>query len=231
MARRPASPLAVVFPLLVAASVALLVLRGLERAGVRRWVRAPGRVAALAGRPAGADHRRRDRGGHPVPGRRPRGAGLRPGGAPRRHRGRRRQGRRPGRRPDGRRVGRRAGRASEPPAAQAVSPVAGRHRGLPRPGPTAAAFGNQAVLAVDSRTFAAAADWGASGVLSRGRGAARGPAGQPGDAPGAAGRRHRPPGRRPRHAELLRRVVGAVRRRRRWCPRSPARRRPTGPAR
>ena len=40
VARRPASPLAVVFPLLVAASVALLVLRGLERAGVRRWVRA-----------------------------------------------------------------------------------------------------------------------------------------------------------------------------------------------
>ena len=33
------------------------------------------------------------------------------------------------------------------------------------------AFGNQAVLAVDSRTFANAADWGASGVLSRGRGA------------------------------------------------------------
>jgi putative ABC transport system permease protein len=46
VARRPQSPLAVVFPLLLAASVSLLVLRGLDRAGVRRWV-----LARRAGSP------------------------------------------------------------------------------------------------------------------------------------------------------------------------------------
>jgi hypothetical protein len=35
---RPASPLAVVFPLLLAASVSLIVLQALDRTGVRRWV-------------------------------------------------------------------------------------------------------------------------------------------------------------------------------------------------
>ncbi len=44
VARRPASPLAVVFPLLLAGSVSLLVLRGLDLAGARRW--APGRVGS-----------------------------------------------------------------------------------------------------------------------------------------------------------------------------------------
>jgi hypothetical protein len=73
--------------------------------------------------------------------------------------------------PDGRRAGRRAGRAREPPAAAGGQPRHGGtvvYRGQARLPP---AFGNQAVLAVDSRTFADAADWGASGVLSRGRGA------------------------------------------------------------
>ena len=171
VARRPASPLAVVFPLLVAASVALLVLRGLERAGVRRWVRARvGSPRWLAGQ------RARTTAGDAAAITLSLAVGLAVlGYALAVHRGV----------TEGiddkvaAQVGARtvveladelAGPANRRPQ-QAVSPVHGGtvvYRGQARLPP---AFGNQAVLAVDSRTFADAADWGGSGVLSRGRGA------------------------------------------------------------
>ena len=176
VARRPASPLAVVFPLLVAASVALLVLRGLERAGVRRWVR------ARAGSPRWlAGQRARTTAGDAaaitlVAGRRASRCWATPwpctAASPRASTTRSPLRSAPGRSSSRRR----AGRASEPPAAAGGQPRARGHRRLSRPGPLPPAFGNQAVLAVDSRTFAAAADWGATGDLTRGRGAARRPA-------------------------------------------------------
>lgn len=171
VARRPASPLAVVFPLLVAASVALLVLRGLERAGVRRWVRARvGSPRWLAGQ------RARTTAGDAAAITLSLAVGLAVlGYALAVHRGV----------TEGiddkvaAQVGARtvvelADELAEPAnrrPQQAVSPVHGGtvvYRGQARLPP---AFGNQAVLAVDSRTFADAADWGGSGVLSRGRSA------------------------------------------------------------
>ena len=232
VARRPASPLAVVFPLLVAASVALLVLRGLERAGVRRWVARPGRVAALAGRSAGPDRPPATPRRSPCPW--PSGLAVL-GYALAVHRGV----------TEGiddkvaAQVGARtvvelgdelAGPANRRPR-QAVSPVARGHRGLPRPGPTATR------VRQPGRPRGRQPDVRRRRRLGRQRRPeprprrARGPAGPPGCSPRDPRGRHRPPGRRPRHAELLRRVVGAVRRRRRWCPPSPGRRRPAGPAR
>ena len=152
------------------------------RAGRRTPVGArPGRVAALAGRSAGPDHRRRRRGDHPVPGRRASRCWATPwrctGASPRASTTRSPPRSAPGRSSSwatswpGPRTAGRSRRSARSHGGTVV------YRGQARLPP---AFGNQAVLAVDSRTFADAADWGASGVLSPRPRRARGPAGPPG---------------------------------------------------
>ena len=208
VARRPASPLAVVFPLLLAGSVSLLVLRGLDLAGARRW--APGRVGSprwLAGQ------RSRSTATETAAVTLALAVGLAIlGYSLAVHRGvtlgvedkvsamvgaqtavdvgddlSRDRPRRP---PD--------------------NPVAGSAVVYRGQGTLPPLFGTQPVLAIDTRTFAAAADWGGTSTMARGR-ELLGRLREPGYVvPVLLAGRHHGEGRGPGHPGLLRGVVPAL---------------------